>query len=238
MVKFCNLVGSKCGKVISFDRGIENSIYWPKLVGNVTLYDGLFSLSSKFFRDNTELKKMEISSEYLDYTSQIENNFDTDLPDYVEKYINRYGMILEKINSYEELTLNQRYLLRKSFISDAVFVEKSSLVFLKDICSKYYDGVVTNEIIDYCGSKLLSKDSNVCDIDFSGLVDEDILYSINSICNLRLWKNDTTLQYFSDFSSEDEFGKFMYCCENVIINVAYMIKNYLGTDNRQALNRG
>lgn len=226
------LAGSKEGKVVNRKLGTRKKIVWSRIGGTVVVCSGILSFLSSVIKESIDYKKLELSSEYLSYVEQIEDTFDTDLPDYMEDYINRYGLILEKMNSYSDLTLKEQYNLRCELLEDAVFVEDSSLIFLKDIGVFNYGGNTADAVVSFYEGALnprpiISTSSN------EYMLHGDMADVANSLYDLQGWKDADTGEYRDDWQDEKEFDEFVDDMKSVIFDTAYMVKNFVDDDSYQ-----
>ncbi|MBO5138504.1 MAG: hypothetical protein J6B89_02575 [Bacilli bacterium] len=224
------LVDSKEGKVLNEQVGSRREIKWSRIGGTLVVCGGIFTIVTSMIKESIDYKKLELSSEYLSYVEQIEDTFDTDLPDYMEEYINKYGLILEKMDSYSDLTLKEQYNLRYELLDDVVFVEDSSLIFLKDICVLNYGGNIADAVVSFHDGSFLNLRPIISTSSSEHILYGDMAKVANSLYDLQGWKDDNTGEYRDDWKNEKEFGEFVDDIKSVIFDTAYMVKNFVDDD--------
>lgn len=217
------LKGSKTGKVKDKAFGSNRKINWKRVGGTLIVFSAICS----FVKHDVDKNKLTLSPEYISYVDQVEDKFSVDLPEYMENCVNKYGVILEQINRYDEMTLNEQYNFRLYLSSEASFVESSSLFFLKDIGYEKYNlecdrTAVTIKFFEYPTSRWVA----INDGSLNRTLNGDLKDTAESIYTLQGWKNDNG-KYVCDWKNENEFSEFTSAIQETIYSTAYMMKNYV-----------
>lgn len=236
MGKVNNLIlnGSKSGEVRNLFIGRNRKVKWGRVGGALTVCALVASYVTDVVVYASDLHNLEISTEYSSYVDQVEGNFSVDLPEYMEDCVNKYGVILEQINSYDEMTLSEQYNFRLQLVDDASFVEHTSLSFVKDIGYEKYEfdcvrSDLTVKYFDYALApveRVILSDGN-SNKDLKG----DLKDTAMAVCDLQNWKDENG-HYVTDWKNEKEFSQFVSDVQNTIYTTAYMLKNYVEKDNK------